>query len=80
MTVALDTSLDAELLLEGRVYDLIRAVNKLRKDMGMELTDRIVLTVGEADREVVEQHRDWVARETLAVDIRVDSDLAIAKA
>ena len=34
VTVALDPALDDELLLEGRGYDLIRAVNSLRKEQG----------------------------------------------
>jgi isoleucyl-tRNA synthetase len=82
VTVALDTALDDELLLEGRVYDLIRRVNTMRKDEGLELTDRIVLTVPATESELVEQHGDWIKDEVLAVEIRVDgtSDLSIAKA
>jgi isoleucyl-tRNA synthetase len=77
LTVALDTSLDDPLLLEGRGYDLIRTVNQLRKDEGYELTDRIVLTVPESERDVVETHRDWIAREVLATEIEVGETLAI---
>jgi isoleucyl-tRNA synthetase len=82
VTVALDTGLDDELLLEGRGYDLIRLVNSMRKEQGLELTDRIVLTVPAADAELVEQHGDWIKDEVLAVEIRVDgtADLSIAKA
>jgi len=79
LTVAFDTELDDELLLEGRAYDLIRSVNQLRKDEGYEITDRIVLTVPEAERDVVEAHRGWLAREVLATEIRVGSALAIEK-
>jgi isoleucyl-tRNA synthetase len=77
VTVALDLTLDAELELEGRVYDLIRQVNAMRKDQGLELTDRIVLTVPEAEQELVDRHADWIKDEVLATDIRVDGDLAI---
>jgi isoleucyl-tRNA synthetase len=80
VTVALELALDDELLLEGRVYDLIRAVNTMRKDEGLELTDRIVLTVPPDEAELVEQHGDWIKDETLATEIRVDGSLAIAKA
>ena len=44
-TVALELALDDELLLEADAYDLIHRVNSLRKEQGLELTDRIVLTV-----------------------------------
>jgi isoleucyl-tRNA synthetase len=79
LTVALDTALDAELLLEGRAYDLIRAVNQLRKDEGYALVDRIVLTVPEAEREVVEAHGDWISREVLATSIEVGDALRLQK-
>jgi isoleucyl-tRNA synthetase len=69
LTVALDTSLDPELELEGRVYDLIHLLNSMRKDTGLELTDRIRVTLPLSHAEL-EQHRDWIAREVLAVEIR----------
>ena len=75
LTVALDTTLDAELLLEGRAFDLIRAVNQLRKDEGLAITDRIVLTVSATERDVVGTHREWIEHEVLAVETRVDDSL-----
>jgi len=80
VTVALTTEVDAELLLEGRGFDLIRTVNQLRKDEGLELTERIVLTVPESERDVIEQHGDWIAREVLATEIRVGDALRIQRA
>jgi isoleucyl-tRNA synthetase len=81
VTVALDTALDDELLLEGRVFDLIRTVNAMRKDQGFEVTDRIVLTVPQELSELAAQHGDWIKREVLAVEIRVYGDsIAIEKA
>ncbi len=71
VTVALDLGLDDELVLEGEAYELIHRVNSLRKEQGFELTDRIVLTVPEALRELADRHGDWIAREVLATEIRV---------
>ena len=80
VTVALDLALDDELEREGRVYDLIHAVNTMRKEAGLELTDRIVLTLPEADADLLE-HADWIARETLAVSVEArGSELALARA
>jgi isoleucyl-tRNA synthetase len=79
VTVALDTRLDDELLLEGRGYDLIRQVNSMRKEQGLELTDRIVLTLPDTESELVERHGDWIKGEVLAVEIRLDGGLAIEK-
>ena len=68
VTVALDLHLDDELVRAGRVYDLIHGVNSMRKEAGLELTDRIELTIPEADADLLE-HADWIARETLAVSV-----------
>ena len=74
ITVALDTAVDEALAREGRVYELIHRVNSMRKDAGLELTDRITLTVPGDDRDLLE-HSDWIARETLAVVVEVsDAD------
>jgi isoleucyl-tRNA synthetase len=74
VTVALDLGLDDELLLEGEAYELIHLVNSLRKERGFELTDRILLTLPAADRELADRHGEWIAREVLATEIRVSGD------
>ena len=80
ISVALDTKLDADLLLEGRAFDLVRTVNQLRKDEGLELTDRIVLTVPDSEAEVVSRHREYLEQEVLATEVRVAGDeLALEK-
>ena len=79
VTVALDLHLDDELVRAGRVYDLIHGVNSMRKEVGLELTDRIELTIPETDADLLE-HEDWIARETLAVSVAASgSELALAK-
>ncbi|HKF14910.1 MAG TPA: isoleucine--tRNA ligase [Gaiellaceae bacterium] len=75
LTVALDTRLDDELLLEGRVLDLIHALNSMRKEAGLELTDRIVVTLPAADSDLL-AHEEWIKREVLATEIRVDGGSA----
>ena len=79
VTVALDLGLDDELILEGDAYELIHRVNTLRKEQGLELTDRIVLTVPEEMRGLIEVHGEWVKREVLAVDVNVGDELKLEK-
>ena len=79
LTVALELALDPELELEGRVRDLIHRVNAMRKDLGFELTDRIVLTVPRDDGELLD-HGDWIKRETLAERVELGDELRIEKA
>ncbi len=67
VTVALDTELDDELLLEAKLLDLVHEVNVLRKDSGLEITDRIKLWV--PDAALIERYRDRLAAETLAVSV-----------
>jgi isoleucyl-tRNA synthetase len=66
VTVALDTRLDDELRLEARLNDLIRDVQILRKESGLEITDRILLWI--PDGELL-QFADRIAEETLAVSV-----------
>ncbi|MBI5155949.1 class I tRNA ligase family protein [Candidatus Peregrinibacteria bacterium] len=50
IVVSLDTRLTPELTMEGEARDLIRAIQKLRKDEGYELGDRV--TVGMDEKEI----------------------------
>ncbi len=77
VTVALDTTLDDELLLEGRLLDRIHEVNVLRRESGLEITDRILLWLPDAD--LLERYRDRIAAETLAVAVE-QGELRIEKA
>jgi isoleucyl-tRNA synthetase len=81
LTVALDTTIDPELELEGRVYDLIHQLNVMRREAGLELTDRIVVTLPDSDADLLE-HAQRIKDEVLAVEIRTDgvAEPQIAKA
>ncbi|MEM7416534.1 MAG: isoleucine--tRNA ligase [Gemmatimonadota bacterium] len=72
-TVALDPELDDELLREGVARELINRIQRLRKDSGLEISDRIDLAVGGTDlvRAAAEAHADFIGGETLAVSVGV---------
>ena len=72
ITVALETTLDPELELEGRVLDLIHTLNGMRKEQGLELTDRIAVTLPQTHAELLARHADWIKAEVLAVSIDTD--------
>jgi isoleucyl-tRNA synthetase len=67
--VVLDTEVTEDLAREGLARDLVRAVQGARKDAGLEITDRISLTVvGDDDVwDAATQHQRLVMEETLAV-------------
>jgi isoleucyl-tRNA synthetase len=71
LAVQIDPELDDDLVLEGRVLDLIHQVNTMRKEAGLELTDRITLTLPEDHADLL-QHEQWIKDEVLATEIRVD--------
>jgi isoleucyl-tRNA synthetase len=81
LSVGIDPELDDELRLEGRVLDLIHRVNTMRKESGLELTDRITLTLPESEADLL-RHEQWIKDEVLAVEIRTDgvAEPQIAKA
>jgi isoleucyl-tRNA synthetase len=80
LSVEIDPVLDDELRLEGRVFDLTHAVNVLRKERGLEVSDRIRLELPAADADLIERYRERIAEETLAVEIEVGGSLDLRKA
>ena len=80
ITVAISTGVDDELLLEGRVLDLIHRLNTMRKDAGLALTDRIRVALPEAEADLL-RHEGWIKEEVLATEIATDgaTELEITK-
>jgi isoleucyl-tRNA synthetase len=71
--VVLETTITAELEAEGTARDVIRAIQQARRDAGLEITDRVRLSVT-AEPSVaaaVETHRELIMAETLAVELSV---------
>lgn len=69
VTVAVDTHLTPELVQEGYARDVVRHVNEMRKQAGLEISDRIELAY-EAEGDVAEalaNFAEYVRQETLAV-------------
>jgi isoleucyl-tRNA synthetase len=66
IVVSLDMRITPELEREGRARDLIREIQKLRKDSGLAFTDRIALFVAGLD-DVVSSFKGAIAEETRAV-------------
>jgi isoleucyl-tRNA synthetase len=71
LTLALDTEISEELLAEGYVRDLVRGVQSLRKEGGLEVTDRIRLKLAgdEELKAALDSFMDFVRTETLAVSV-----------
>ena len=72
LTVALDSEVTDDLKREGLIRDLIRVVQNHRKQIGLDVTDRIELVVfGEPDlQDAVDDFGEHLSAETLAVSVK----------
>jgi isoleucyl-tRNA synthetase len=71
--VMLDVEITPALELEGIARDVIRSVQQARRDAGLDISDRIALTltVTPEIRTAVEAHRELIAGETLATSVEL---------
>jgi isoleucyl-tRNA synthetase len=71
LTVALDTSMDKNLVQEGVAREFVNRIQNLRKDSGYEVTDRIEIRyfANEEIVESVEAKKEYIMNETLAIVI-----------
>jgi isoleucyl-tRNA synthetase len=71
LTVALDTTLTPELVNEGLAREFVNRVQNMRKDAGLEVTDRIQIHYETSDRVVqaINRMAEYVKSETLATQI-----------
>jgi isoleucyl-tRNA synthetase len=76
-TVALDPQLDDALREEGLARELVNRIQRLRKDSGLEITDRISLGVygPEAVARAVTAWREFIAGEVLALDVQTGTEM-----
>ncbi|MDN5744886.1 MAG: class I tRNA ligase family protein, partial [Nocardioidaceae bacterium] len=75
--VVLDTVVTPELAEEGLARDVVRAVQQLRRDSGLDVTDRIELVIsGSAPvQSAARTHQALIAGETLATSYQVVEDV-----
>ena len=78
VTVALDTVLTAGLIQEGFAREFVSRVQNLRKDTGLEVTDRISLSYYVADPDLkmaIPALSEYICNETLAVNLQENTSL-----
>jgi len=74
---ALDVTVTPELRREGVAREVISRVQRMRKEAGLAVSDRIHLFIsGDAPvLEAAEAHRDWIADEVLATALTVGGEI-----
>ena len=77
--VVLDTQVDEELEAEGTARDIVRLVQQRRRELDLDVTDRIHLSLRApaAVAPAIERWMDWIASQTLATrsELVVDDTL-----
>ena len=73
VTVALEVELTEELLQEGLARELINRIQNMRKDSGLEITDRIDILVAEHDKMnvAIEHYGEYIKGQVLADNITI---------
>lgn len=68
LTVALDVTITPQLEAEGNAREFVNRIQKIRKDSGFELTDRIDVKVSAIDglKDSLAQYKDYICAEILA--------------
>jgi isoleucyl-tRNA synthetase len=76
LTVALEVELTEELKNEGMARELINRIQNIRKESGLEITDRIVVTLSpNADvQKAVDSFADYIQTQVLADAIRLETN------
>ncbi|MFC2049173.1 isoleucine--tRNA ligase, partial [Chlamydiota bacterium] len=71
LTIALDTELSEELILEGIARELVNKINTMRRTADFAVTDRIRVVLGASDKvkKALALHGDYIKDEVLAIDM-----------
>ena len=75
LTVALDITVTDELRREGMARELVNRIQNVRKSKNFDITDKVVVTINPDERinDAVEAYGDYIARQVLATDIKVET-------
>ncbi|WP_126972590.1 isoleucine--tRNA ligase [Gynurincola endophyticus] len=78
LTVALDITVTPELINEGNARELVNRIQKIRKDNGYELTDRIEVKVEANDllATSIEDYKAYICAEVLADQLELIPELS----
>jgi len=81
ITVALDVTLTDDLKREGIARDFVNRIQNLRKDMGLEVLDKISIEVernGDVMTSAISEFKQYISTETQAVSLEIKDNVANA--
>jgi isoleucyl-tRNA synthetase len=82
ITVALDVTLSDSLKEEGLARELVNRIQNLRKDSGLDVTDKILVKIQQNDAldTAIQNNLSYICAETLTGDLQVVQNLSAATA
>jgi len=82
ITVALDVTLSDSLKEEGLARELVNRIQNLRKDSGLDVTDKILVKIQQNDAldTAIQNNLNYICAETLTGDLQVVKNLSAATA
>ena len=77
ITVALDITIDENLIDEGISREIVSRIQNIRKDSGFDVTDRIKIIILDQNRlsSAINKNIDYIKSETLANSIELKQEL-----
>ena len=77
ITVALDVTISPELKNEGIARELVNRIQNIRKDSGLEVTDRVEVTIEENEtlKAAIQDNLEYIKRETLTEVLQFEGQL-----
>jgi len=71
ISIDMDCVLTDDLVDEGLAREVVNRIQKTRKDIGLNVTDRIIIDFSADEKlaSAIDKHRDYITRETLCTDL-----------
>ena len=71
ISIDLDCTLNEELVAEGLAREVVNRIQRSRKELGFNVADRVVIqyTADGSLEEAIRQHRAYIMRETLCIEL-----------
>ena len=82
ITVALDVTITEDLRKEGIARDVVNRIQNLRKEMGLDVQDKIKILVENKDELInnaLQINKEYICNETQAIELRFSDDLPDGK-
>jgi isoleucyl-tRNA synthetase len=77
LTVALDITITDDLKKEGEAREFVNRIQNIRKDQGLDITDKILVKVAENEgmKATITEYNDYICAEILAEKLEFVADL-----